>query len=177
MPRRSTESGRSGRGTKRSRGRSPAEDNPVARRRIHPDILAPGDVRMRVDPGGTSLQIERTDVSAEESANSSWVVTSPNGGITGQGTTELIRRQLDVLDAFAPDAAFQFAIQRPVPRPRGAVIDNSEEDSELAQPPPASSRHQSLLSQPAPNSAESRRVSSRQSLSNQLPNSTASSPA
>lgn len=106
-----------GRGTKRPRSESRPGGNAngqrqVGKRRVQAEILAPGDVKLRVGQDGSSLRIERTDFIEDDDdmAGPSWFAMMPNRGVVGQGNTELIRRQLDVLDAMAPGAVLEFAI-------------------------------------------------------------------
>jgi hypothetical protein len=87
-----------GRGTKRPRGRSLEEDNPVR---------SPARPRVQADSNFSSPGNSR-NAPMEETTNSCWV-------IKGEGNTDLIRRQLDLVDAIAPNATihWQFSTQPP----------------------------------------------------------------
>lgn len=115
-------------GTKRLRRQSLGEDSGnhmTAKRRVHAEILDPGSVRMRTDGPALKLRLERIDISAYEDAAPNWICVEPNQKVVGQGGTELIRRQLDMIDAMAPDATLQFVIY-PAFRPASAQEQSGE---------------------------------------------------
>lgn len=87
-----------GRGTKRPRARSLEEDNPVR---------SPARPRVEADSNFSSPR-DFHHAPMEESMNLYWV-------IKGEGSTDLIRRQLDLVDAIAPNATihWQFSTQPP----------------------------------------------------------------
>lgn len=75
---------------------------------------------MRVAGDGTRLEIDRTDIEAETKNSSSWIAMTPDRGVIGHGTTDLIRRQLDWMDSAASGMAFQFCLL-PIHRERAST--------------------------------------------------------
>jgi hypothetical protein len=108
---------------------------------------------MRVATGGLDLRIERTDLDpTEDDMNASWLATTPSQGFIGQGTTDLIRRQLDLIDALAPGTMLGFAMhpatkpepnddsqrEASVPQSESAVGQKKRPIIEISSSPPAS---------------------------------------
>lgn len=84
---------------------------------------------MRVAGDGTRLEIDRTDIEAEINDSSSWITMTPDRGVIGHGTTDLIRRQLDWMDTAAPGMVLEFSLvpiihrERALPKPAEARVE------------------------------------------------------
>lgn len=108
------------RNLKRARVESPkarSTPGPAARPVVQHEFLVQGNVRLFTDGEGDSERVDRTDASTDNktaTANSAWVAVMAvmaGSGFKGRGSTELIRRRLDLVDALLPNATVQFAIR------------------------------------------------------------------
>ncbi|AEO64724.1 uncharacterized protein THITE_2086218 [Thermothielavioides terrestris NRRL 8126] len=102
---------------------APQPRSQIPSRRVMAELVPPTNVRVSLT-GGLGVRITRTDqpeATAERRTadrTTGWTSTAPEQAVVGHGTTELLRRQLDQLDALAPGALVQFAVH---PLHRSAV--------------------------------------------------------
>ncbi|KAK4034489.1 hypothetical protein C8A01DRAFT_39052 [Parachaetomium inaequale] len=127
-----------------------------SKRRVQAEFVAPQAVCMRVAQGGLDLRIERTGLDpTEDDMEASWLATTPDQGFVGQGTTDLIRRQLDLIDALAPGTTLGFAMHPAARSNEGSQREARTTPSESA----VGHKLQARVESPAPPSPAARDTS------------------
>lgn len=146
------------RNLKRARVESPkatSAPGPAARPVVQHEFLIEGNARLFIDGEADSFRIDQIDASINNetaTANSAWMAVMAGSGVISHGSTELISRQLDLVDTLLPNATVQFAIRVAPP------VHNSQTrvgDAEILNSNPKDERRQEeLLSEGARNRSD-----------------------